>query len=173
MIRFFWILITFISWGYVLVYLPRLPTLAILLMALTGLVGYIYGWTMKKRNHLIYFYTSALWLGVLAAYGVMRWWELEIIPSEDVLPFPVPVPVHVIGKVVLLVTFIFAGILTFANYRITLSFMQRRGNIEKDRLVKLYSDGGIIATIHKWLDARSKPKDIMLTLGEEIPFKDD
>lgn len=172
MIRFLWLLATITGWGYVLVYLPRMPTIALLVLPAISIVGYMYGWAMLKRNHLMYFFCAALWLSVWAGYGVMRWWEQAVISGENELRFQIPIPVYVVGKTVLLVTFFISCILTFANYRISLSFMRRRGNFEKDRLVRLYPGEGVFESLKKWITARNKPKDIRITLGEEIPFND-
>lgn len=164
MLRFLWLTLSVTGWGLILVYLPRMPTYLNLIAVVLSIMGYMYGWVMHKWNWLIYFFTACLWTGIYASYEVMSRWDTWY---DNVLP--ITIPAHAVGKVVLIATLFTSSFLTFADYRVSLNFIHRRGNFDKEQLVKLHNE---ISPFKKWFRSRGGEQEIRVTLGKEIPFKD-
>ncbi len=165
MLRFLWLTLSLTGWGLILYYLPRMPIYLFLIAVFLSIVGYLYGWVMHKWNWLTYFFTTLLWIGVWVAYEVMSRWDAW---NERVLPFTIPA--NAVGKVGLITTLFIASFLTFTNYRVSLNFIHRRGNFDKEQLVRLHNE---ISPFKKWIGRRGDEQQIRLTLGKEIPFKNE
>lgn len=169
MLRFLWLILILVGWGLVLVYMPRLPTISYWIAAAISMIGYLYGWVMAKRNRLIYFFTFSLSLGSAVSLKGASAWEKWVEWSA----FPLPISANVIYKLLLLFTMIMAGFITFANYRVSLNFIQRRGNIDKGKLVKLHREKNALQSFIKWLKTRKEPMEVRISLGTEIPFNNE
>ena len=163
MFRFLWLALSLAGWGLVFYFLPRMAQVLFLLPAGVSLIGYLYGWAIHKRNWLSHFFLIGLWTGVWGSYQAMG----AYIDNAHVLPFRF-VP-DAIAKILMVVTLLSSGLLTFVNYRISLNFHHRRGNIDRDLLGRLYGDEPWRA--FKRLFKRRRG-EVVLTLGDEIPFKD-
>ena len=163
MIRFLWLALSLMGWGLVFHFLPRLPPYVLLLPSGASLIGYLYGWIVHKRNWLIHFFVIGLWIGVWISYQGM---EVHVAHTH-VLPFHIPSAT--VGKTLMIITMFVSGFLTFANYRVSLNFIQRRGNIDRDLLGRLYGDD----TWRRFKSLFNRKKgEVTISLGEEIPFKD-
>jgi|GEM_PF-6422797 len=162
MARYVWLVLTLVGWALVAAYVPRMPPVVFLGLAGVSAAGYLYGWAVRRRNWLSYFFASGIWLGAWAAYEVMAGWE-EGGWGQWLAPW-------VLGKVVMAASLPVAGFLTFANYRISLNYIQRRGNIDRDLLGRLHRDTGPWEAI-KRLFRRRRKGEVVIDLGEEIPFE--
>lgn len=165
MLRFLWLTLSLTGWGLILIYLPRMPTYLFLIAVFLSIVGYLYGWVMHQRNWLIYFFIALLWMGICVAYQVMTRWDAW---CNNMLP--ITIPAHAVGKVTLIATLFLASFLTFTNYRVSLNFIHRRGNFDKEQLVKLHNE---ISPFKKWFQRKDDEQEIRVTLGKEIPFKNE
>jgi len=163
MFRFLWLALSLVGWGLVFHFLPRMPPNALFLPAGVSLIGYLYGWIVHKRNWLIHFFVIWLWIGVWISYQGMGVYDAH----AHALPFHIPSAT--IAKILMIVTILVSGFLTFSNYRVSLNFIQRRGNIDRDLLGRLYGDDSL--RMFKSLFKR-KRGEVTILLGEEIPFKD-
>ncbi|WP_027092982.1 hypothetical protein [Cohnella thermotolerans] len=163
MLRFLWLALSLAGWGIVFCFLPRMPPNVLLLPAGVSLIGYLYGWIVHKRNWLIHFFVIGMWISVWISYQGM---EL-FIAHAHALPFHIPSAV--VAKTLMVMIMLVSGFLTFVNYRVSLNFTQRRGNIDRDLLGRLYGDD-------PWRRIKSLFKrhkgEVTILLGEEIPFKD-
>jgi hypothetical protein len=163
MLRFLWLALSLVGWGIVFHFWPRMPPNILLLPAGVSLFGYLYEWAIHKRNRLIHFFVVGLWIGVWISYQGM---EL-FIAHTHALPFHIPSAA--VAKTLMIVTLLVSVFLTFMNYRVSLNFIQRRGNIDRDLLGRLYGDD-------PWRKFKSLFKrhkgEVTILVGEEIPFKD-
>lgn len=168
MLRFVWLLISLVAWSFIFWKAPDVPLLLIWIPVGISVACYIYGWIFLKENWLIYFFTALIWTSLSLGYGVLHLWE-ERAPS-----LPVQIAPLLLGRIVWFLGILISSFLTFSNYRISLNFIQRRGNIDKGQLVRLSPSG-----IDRWnsfknlFKRKSKgQEEIYFNLGEEVPFKD-
>jgi hypothetical protein len=161
MIRFIWLILSLTGWGTILYMMPRLPPVVFLITAGISAVGYLYGWVMHKRNWFIHFFTSCLWTGVwIACKGMAAY-------AEHADRLPLSIPPATIGKTLMILGMVVSMFLTFANYRIALNFVQRRGNIDRDMLGRLHGDQN---PWERFIRRLKRKKGLLIQLGEEVPF---
>lgn len=161
MIRYIWLLVTLIGWAVIFFVQPSLPPIIYLISFGVSAAAYVYGWVLPKRNWLIHFFTAILWIGIWSAAQGMALYE-KLIDQ-----IPVHVQPIIIGKTLMILTLIASGFLTFVNYRISLNFVQRRGNIDRDMLGRLYENSN---PWRKLLRRIKQKKGLLIQLGEEVPF---
>jgi hypothetical protein len=161
MIRFIWLILSLTGWGTILYMMPRLPPVVFLIMAGISAAGYLYGWVMHKRNWFIHFFTSCLWAGIwIACKGMAA-------HAEHADWLPLSIPPSTIGKTLMILGMVVSLFLTFANYRIALNFVQRRGNIDRDMLGRLHGDQN---PWERFIRRLKRKKGLLIQLGEEVPF---
>lgn len=141
--------------------IPRMPPVVALVLAGMSAVMYMYGWIISRRNWLIHFFTTNLWISMWISYQGMAMFALH----ADKLPETIP-PIA-FGRILMIILLVLSGFLTFVNYRIALNFVQRRGNIDRDMLGRLHGDVSPWERIKKrW----KRKKGLVIQLGEEVPF---
>lgn len=159
MIRFSWLLISLTIWTLLFTYMPRWPPWLCILLAGITLASYLYQLVMQKFNALILFFSGLIWLGIGTGMKLRLIWEQQSLP----------LPSGFIYRTILIAALILSAFLTFSNYRLVLSFMQRRGNLDLNKLVK--SPRPSIkeqwkAFRKRW--RRNQEVELELTLGEEV-----
>ncbi len=163
MLRFFVLLFSLGAWGFFLWRVPAWPPSIVI--ALLCCAGYIFGWATRKENWLIFFFSALLWAGMWLGSWVSGEWE-HVNPFFDFIP-----GVFVV-RLVLVVSLLLTSFFTFANYKMSLNFRHRRGNLDKEQLARLSPPGAEIWKAFKNIFKRKKEMDIVLSLGKEIRMKE-
>lgn len=159
MIRFSWLLTSLTTWTLLFMYMPRWPPWVLLLLAGLTLACYLYQLMMQKFNALMLFFSSLIWLGIGAGMKLRLIWEQQSLP----------LPSSFIFRAILLAALVLSAFLTFSNYRLVLSFMQRRGNLDINKLVKKQRPTlkeQWKAFRKRW--SKNQEQELELTLGEEV-----
>lgn len=159
MIRFCWFLISLTSWTLLFAYMPRWPPWVLMVLAGITLASYMHQLVMHKFNDLMLFFCGLIWLGIGAGMKLRLIWEQQSLP----------LPSGFIYRTILFSALVLSAFLTFSNYRLVLSFMQRRGNLDINKLVK--SPRPTIKEQWKsfrkrW--RRNQEEELEMTLGEEV-----
>lgn len=175
MLRFIWVFVSAIGWVLIFKFMPMIMPVYLLIPGLISIAGYMYGWIVYKENLLTYFYLILLWLGLWA--GV--WLQLNLAPKINALKYmPISLSDTIVARFIFIVTLLLAGLATFSNYRMSLSFIQRRGNIDKEMLVRISPLGKEQWSKFKRYFKRKGVEDpdelktITFNLGEDIPFNE-
>ncbi|PYE49317.1 hypothetical protein HUB98_03840 [Paenibacillus barcinonensis] len=161
MIRFIWFLLTLSGWAYLYWRTPELSAFWMYFPAGINFIMYIYGWMLERNNNLMYFFGGLLWTG----NGLSLQLGEYVLTSKD-FPFSMSGMVHT----ALIGTMFIATFLTFSNYRLAQSLLNRRGNVSKQQLVHVRPTAKDYYLKFKRLFVQNE--EIVLNLGEEIPMKD-
>lgn len=158
MIRFCWLLVSLTTWTLLFMYMPRWPPWVLVILAGLTFAVYLHQLAMQKFNVLMLFFSSLLWLGIGAGMKLRLIWEREALP----------LPSGFIYRAILIAALVLSAFLTFANYRLVLSFLQRRGNLDINKLVKTRPSIKEQWKAFRKLLRKNREAELELTLGEEI-----
>lgn len=157
MIRFCWMLISLTTWTLLFMYMPRWPAWLLFVLAGITFAVYLFQLTMQKFNALMLFFSSLIWLGIGSAMKLRLIWQRESLP----------LPSGFIYRTILIAALALSAFLTFSNYRLVLSFLQRRGNLEINKLVKTPRPS-IKEQWKRFRKRRNRETELELILGEEV-----
>lgn len=164
MIRFIWLLLTLVVWIYEY-WCPHSELGRWVWIPLSlALIAYLYGWVLERENRLILFFSGSIW----ASLGGIVEFHIFLRTHPDF-----PLSTSVVVRALLIIGMIVALFLTFANYRLQHSLLNRRGNVSKQQLVVVKP-----TVTDRWKKLKriflrgSASSEIELNLGEEIPMKE-
>lgn len=164
MIRFIWLLLTLGMWSYE--YWRPWSSLGrwVWVPLVLALIVYLYGWVLERENRLIPFFSGSIW----ASLGGIVEFHMFIRTHPDF-----PLSTTILVRALLIIGMIVALFLTFANYRLQHSLLNRRGNVSKQQLVVVKPTVADRWTKLKRVFLRgTASSEIELNLGEEIPMKE-